>query len=439
MRKTSIVVVACALVAAWGTGCGDSGSGADMGPDGHVGVDMGTLDTGVVDTGVDSGDVDLGVDLGDVDMGVDLGDVDMGPSMCGNGTLDTGETCDTAIDPSMPDGCPITCNDGDPCTMDVTMGSACTTVCTHTALTASGTTADTCCPAGADATTDVDCGTPPSGFRVTAARLISPRVVQNILGCSDLTDTGIGGGLVPSLNSALMGQITGSTGGTYDLSIVSVFRPLVPAATATTPMDVVMNASCTTATPPVCTLPAMGGAAVSTTANNMMSGTCFAPTASEVNGSCSGSGSCAATYTPTADTASGPCFESDETDIVLAFTVAGTTLRITLHHARVAATYSGSPVDTLMPGVVTGFLTEQEAADIIVDIPSPLGGTITRRLYELLQAGGDMVTASDGTVVTSSCNVGGGGVEDDRDMVGTERGFKFFLNVTLDTATWMDP
>lgn len=76
---------------------------------------------------------------------------------CGNGFVDSGETCDTAIT-SGTGACPASCDDAIACTTDAMTGSACTAACTHTSITApSGTTADGCCPSGATHTSDTDC------------------------------------------------------------------------------------------------------------------------------------------------------------------------------------------------------------------------------------------------------------------------------------------
>jgi cysteine-rich repeat protein len=77
-------------------------------------------------------------------------------AFCGDGTVQPVflETCD----PSSATPCPQHCNDAEACTMDVQTGApeTCTIACTHTPITtfAAG---DSCCPAGADALTDVDC------------------------------------------------------------------------------------------------------------------------------------------------------------------------------------------------------------------------------------------------------------------------------------------
>ncbi|MCB9655548.1 MAG: hypothetical protein H6729_15610 [Deltaproteobacteria bacterium] len=78
-------------------------------------------------------------------------DNDCAPPVCGNGQVEAGETCDG--------NCPTTCNDEDPCTMDVLTGSAgtCNAECTHTPVSvcASG---DGCCGLGCSPIMDDECG-----------------------------------------------------------------------------------------------------------------------------------------------------------------------------------------------------------------------------------------------------------------------------------------
>jgi alpha-N-arabinofuranosidase len=77
-------------------------------------------------------------------------DVDCSAS-CGNGSLDSGETCDP------PASCPTSCDDRIACTLDRLTGSAenCNVACSNTAITAC-TSGDGCCPSGCNAT-DADC------------------------------------------------------------------------------------------------------------------------------------------------------------------------------------------------------------------------------------------------------------------------------------------
>jgi hypothetical protein len=76
---------------------------------------------------------------------------------CGNGIVDddAGETCEPSSE-SMP--CAESCDDADPCTLDMTTGSAsgCNLTCVHQAITAA-IDGDGCCPAGSDAASDADC------------------------------------------------------------------------------------------------------------------------------------------------------------------------------------------------------------------------------------------------------------------------------------------
>ena len=74
---------------------------------------------------------------------------------CGNGKIDTGETCDTAIT-SGTGKCPTTCNDGKPCTTDSKTGTLCTAKCVNTVISAK-INGDSCCPVGANSTNDTDC------------------------------------------------------------------------------------------------------------------------------------------------------------------------------------------------------------------------------------------------------------------------------------------
>jgi hypothetical protein len=87
-------------------------------------------------------------------------DPDCSPT-CGNGTVDEGEACDTAIPDGDPGACPteVGCDDGDPCTKDRLIGKGtCGAICAHDPVTVqSGTEHDGCCPAGAWHAVDVDC------------------------------------------------------------------------------------------------------------------------------------------------------------------------------------------------------------------------------------------------------------------------------------------
>lgn len=93
-----------------------------------------------------------------VDAGTAAADGGMTSSpRCGNGIVDQGETCDTAIATGDPGACPpADCNDGVACTRDTPSGADCTAACAHEVITVVAPN-DGCCPAGATAATDSDC------------------------------------------------------------------------------------------------------------------------------------------------------------------------------------------------------------------------------------------------------------------------------------------
>ncbi len=80
------------------------------------------------------------------------------PVVCGNGLLETGEACDTAIATGA-GVCPTTpaaCSDGMACTRDTVNGTGCAAACAHAPIT-TPMNGDGCCPAGATPATDSDC------------------------------------------------------------------------------------------------------------------------------------------------------------------------------------------------------------------------------------------------------------------------------------------
>ncbi|NOT02387.1 MAG: hypothetical protein HOP29_17420 [Phycisphaerales bacterium] len=76
---------------------------------------------------------------------------------CGNGLLDAGETCDTAIHGGDPGTCPKVCDSGDPCIVGTLMGQGtCQAQCDFVNIV-NPVNGDGCCPPGANALTDDDC------------------------------------------------------------------------------------------------------------------------------------------------------------------------------------------------------------------------------------------------------------------------------------------
>ena len=80
------------------------------------------------------------------------------PATCGNGVLETGETCD----PGIKSGAGVCktaadCDDKDLCTGDTLTGTACNPKCDNSKLSADPVTKDGCCPKGLTLQSDADC------------------------------------------------------------------------------------------------------------------------------------------------------------------------------------------------------------------------------------------------------------------------------------------
>jgi hypothetical protein len=76
---------------------------------------------------------------------------------CGNGVVDSGETCDTAIAPGLPGGCPLACHDTVACTTDRLLSAGtCQARCAFVPVM-NFSVDDGCCPPGGNNLLDSDC------------------------------------------------------------------------------------------------------------------------------------------------------------------------------------------------------------------------------------------------------------------------------------------
>ena len=122
------------------------------------------------------------------------------PATCGNGVVDVGETCDTAILPDAPGACPrptgqtgAHCDDRDPCTKDILVAAGtCGATCVYTPITTqSHDMHDGCCPAGAWHEVDVDCPASCGDGIVQATEMCDPGIPSDMPGgCPQNCDDG---------------------------------------------------------------------------------------------------------------------------------------------------------------------------------------------------------------------------------------------------------
>lgn len=377
----------------------------------------------------------------------ELTDSDCSPD-CGNGAVETGETCDTDINPGEAGACPTTCTDADACTTAVLLsGGTCDATCTFPAITMA-IDGDGCCPPGANATTDDDCapvcgngilepGEPcddgneidtdachndcsfaPTAFRYGTLALRDPHVfviddtAAADSACRDATDVAVEGF---AFNAALHAQLTGDAGsdGVLDLSPTLVFRPLTQVNGATPALQLYF-ASCTS---PVAGTSCQPGATapITLTPTNQTQGasnTCLTPIAGTTR-----------PYTPAITNTTGRCFVTSQA----AFTIQLLGVSIPLVDAQVAATYSGTPADQLVNGLLLGFVTESVANSITFPASIPeIGGLKLSRLLP----GGDPPGAAE----PPNC-----AAHSDKDTHAGASGWWVYFNFTAPRATWLDP
>ncbi len=350
-----------------------------------------------------------------------LTDNDCAPG-CGNGVVDVGETCDTAILVG-PGRCPMTanCNDGMVCTRDVLAnGGTCTAACTFPQITMP-MSGDGCCPAGANNNNDGDC--PPRcgntvveqgeqcddgnmnntdgcsnlcRFNITAFRfsdldLRDPHVFVSFIGCRDVTDTQLVGF---SVNNELQTNIQtdGDNDGLLDLSPVLVFRSFNQAA-ATQPVELHFG-NCTAPVGTTSCTAGTGTAPVMATATYNAASQCLTFLPGTVR-----------PYTPAITSTAGPCFVTNPVTVTI--DLGG--IPITLRDARVAATYVGNPATALSNGLLMGFISQADANTTIIPASFPLVGGMP--LSALLPGG------------TNNC-----AAHNDRDLNNGVMGWWFYMN-----------
>jgi len=262
--------------------------------------------------------------------------------------------------------------------------------------------------------TDTPTPTPtggPSFFRVDSLALRDPHIIASIGGCNDVTNPEDPLGALFSVNGSVANAITldGNEDNLLDFSILYGFRPLLQPPT-TGGISELRTADCTVP---------LGGESCSpdasdpvvTTFTNQSSGFCLEPVAGTTGPGNGGS------YPQAIVSTSGPCFVQPPTTAT--FSLAG--IDIPLEDVRIAATYVGSPADTLSNGLIVGFLAESSANVILLPATIPiLGG---QPLRVVLPGGMDNCAPHDDK------DTGPGGVS----------GWYFYLNFTAHHIDWTGP
>jgi hypothetical protein len=202
-----------------------------------------------------------------------------------------------------------------------------------------------------------------TAFRITEMYLRDPHVFVTFVACNDVTNGAVGSQTFNGqMNAQLQGD--GNGDGNYDWSPVLVFRPLAP-QTAATPVDLVMGATCSIGAGSTCA--GAGAAYDALVANNQAVGTCVGVLV----------GTTTDPYTPEVTTPSGPCFGTTAQTLLLPGFAA-----TPLYDARIGGVYQGDPVTGIVNGLIRGFVTEADAENTVVTLPT---GTTT--LAALLPGG----------------------------------------------------
>ncbi len=248
---------------------------------------------------------------------------------------------------------------------------------------------------------DADLSSAPPAFRVTKIwvrdpHLFTPAGLGAGISCLDITDNSpIGFTANGQIQTAI--DTDGDGDSLLDLSLIAVFDPLSTIDAATGNVTIATG-DCNVASPRFCS-ESTATTAQDTTYTNTGTGACMTLDAQTLS---------PANYSPAIAVPSDECFATGS--VTLDFNLAGAS--VTLQNVEVAAIYNGDPnVQSLVTGVMRGFLSEADAA--AASIPTPLGNIA---LPTLLPG-------------TSACK----GLHDDRDNIipgdtKSTRGWWFYLN-----------
>ncbi len=366
-----------------------------------------------------------------------VGDRGAGTTTCGNGVRNggLGELCDTAIAAGMPNACPTSCDNPDPCVNSLLLSAGtCKAKCyewdtnypqnddmccpifyggnnrnDNDCTSSCGTPAEECDTPGVG-TCDADCRIVRAAFRAVTIEIKDPHIWWDL-------GTGACGDLTPVVNSSVIPDAIRQDDdgdGKADLVWIHMFKPLDQSQPTNNYELLFGDCEPGNAMTATCQADPLTNRLVSM-ATNMDTGACLDIIAGTITDS----------YGTPPDVPMGPCFVSD----VFNQDVALGSLVVPLQNGYVAAAYVGDPSDGLMQGLVRGFVSETAAMGAVLPKTVPLLGGLT--LYEILAGG----------ITPGSCTVGGTDViGDDRDLGpdGLTMGWYFYVNFTAQTVPFVD-
>jgi hypothetical protein len=239
---------------------------------------------------------------------------------------------------------------------------------------------------------------PQTVFRVDSVSLRDPHVFPAALGCTDITELA---------NQLIQPQLDG-----LSLNLLAIFRPLNQPPGAGADLDIQLG-ECT-GTPPDEVCGPDDSDPFQTTYFNLAAGTCVGTLAGSTGPDNVGA------YSPAVTTASAPCAGTSPIEITFPLGL----FEIPLEDVQVGATYVGLPATNLINGIIRGFISEDDADDVILPPEIPLVG------------GNSLSSLLAGS--PSNCRTPLG--QDDRDTgPGSVLGWYFYLNFTAHEVTWTGP
>jgi len=246
---------------------------------------------------------------------------------------------------------------------------------------------------------------PAEVFRMSDLDLRDPHLYLSPgFGCFDITDQDLPGFPGSSFNSTLQASITGDTSpgdGILDSSFLLEFRPFDEAA-ALLRLDI-GSGLCTAPMAGTSCAPDPGSVPQTASYDGLTSGSCLAPVTGTLYGP----------YTPEVASVAGPCFVSTPRRVV--FDLNGVALP--LRELQVAADWTATPVSGFATGLMRGFLSEADAATVILPDELPI-------------VGGQPIT------VLLPGGAGNCSTHDDRDSLNSVSGWWFYFNFPAAAVTW---